>query len=63
MEETTKAYLAGFIDADGHISIHKQRDHYYLRVGLSNRSEELLISLQKKMGMGRIYLNESELDG
>jgi len=48
MEETIKAYLAGFIDADGHISIHRQHDYHYLRVGINNRSEKLLIYLQKK---------------
>lgn len=57
-----KAYLAGFLDADGHITIGKRHrkdalPHHWLKVGIAQANEEFLLKLQSKVGLGNIYLN------
>ncbi len=42
MKDIECAYLAGFIDADGTITINSDRGKYYPRVSISNTNKEVL---------------------
>jgi len=62
MDEITKAYLAGLIDADGHISIlravsGRKKPQYWLQVGITQSDESFLKIIRKKIGAGKIYRN------
>ena len=62
MEETIKAYLAGLLDADGHISIccataNRSKPQYWLQVGITQSNKEFLELIQRKIGAGTIYRN------
>lgn len=50
MKETDKAYIAGFIDADGSISIVKDKNGYAPRVTIANCDFEVLLSIQEQFG-------------
>ena len=59
ISETDKAYLAGLIDGDGCIKIHKRKHggyyHYGLEVDVSSDSFELLDGLRSLTGIGSIW--------
>lgn len=62
MEETTKAYLAGLLDADGYISIvkFKANNYHCLKIGISQGNEEFLIYWQQKVQLGGIYRDKQK---
>ena len=61
LTETEKAYLAGFIDGEGCIMIHrgKQRNgapRHQLRLDIAQANKNFIESLQKTMGLGAVSL-------
>lgn len=64
LKETDKAYLAGFVDGEGCITIngHRTREFYTysLRVIITQADRAMLERLRKRTGIGSIYRNTAE---
>lgn len=69
MKETVRAYMAGLLDSDGHITIYKmtskkallqsqskQNARYTMEIGVTNTRKELLDWLHEEWG-GGVYLH------
>lgn len=60
MTETEKAYIAGFLDGEGYITIRRQNrrtaknPHYALVIGFTNTDLSVLQWLREKVGAGSI---------
>jgi len=52
--ETDKAYVAGFFDGDGHVSIMLYGNHHSIGVGISQKTRGILDWIQEAYG-GKIY--------
>ena len=59
MDNNVIAYIAGFFDGDGHVSLTKLSDdavipHYALVVGITQTERGILDWIQEQLGMGRV---------
>ena len=55
LSETEKAYIAGFIDADGTIIISNSKKIFTPRIVMGNCNKLVLETIQSMIGVGKIY--------
>lgn len=56
MKETDKAYIAGFVDGEGCISISFKSGYHHVRLVIVQKSKSVLEKIQKLFGFGSLRL-------
>jgi len=55
MKETEKAYIAGFIDGEGCITVYKSESCIDSKLLIGNTNKEVIEKIRSIVGFGRIY--------
>jgi hypothetical protein len=62
MDETTKAYIAGIIDGEGTISIHRRQNKRVPVLSVTNTDYKIINYLYEVMGTGTISIRKPRKD-